>query len=221
MNSRAHRAYLPKRESYFHGARPEMLEFVPPAARRVVEFGCGAGAFSELIKRRGDAYVVGVEMMAGPAALASDRLDKVFQRDIEQGLEFLAGERFDCAVFLDVLEHLRSPWEVLTELQSYLVPGGTVVASIPNLRHYEVMKSLVLKKRFEYQDEGVMDRTHLRFFTRDDVLELFAATGFTVSRISGLKGRFPWKFRLLNRLAGGALSDMQFLQFAVAAVWAP
>ena len=221
MSNLSHLAYLSKRESYFHTDRSEMLEFVPVGARRVVEFGCGAGMFAERIKQRQNAYTVGVELVAGPAALAADRLDKVFQRDIEQGLAFLAGETFDCAVFLDVLEHLRSPWDVLIELKSYLAPGGTVIASIPNLRHFEVMKSLLLKKRFEYQDEGVMDRTHLRFFTRDDILQLFATTGFTVSRIAGLKGRFPWKFGLLDRLTGGALSDMKFLQFAVVATWIP
>jgi 2-polyprenyl-3-methyl-5-hydroxy-6-metoxy-1,4-benzoquinol methylase len=221
MSGRSHLAYLSKQESYFRTDRSEMLEFVPMEARRVVEFGCGAGMFAERIKQRQNAYTVGVELVARPAALAADRLDKVFQRDIEQGLEFLAGETFDCAVFLDVLEHLRSPWDVLTELKSYLAPGGAVIASIPNLRHFEVMKSLLLRRRFEYRDEGVLDRTHLRFFTREDILQLFATTGFTVNRIAGLKGRFPWKFKLLDRLTGGALSDMQFLQFAVVAAWIP
>ena len=79
------------------------------------------------------------------------------------------------------------------------------------------MKSLLLRKRFEYQDEGVMDRTHLRFFTCDDIAELFASTGYQVSRIEGIKGGFPWKFRLLDNLLLGRLRDMQYLQFAVVA----
>lgn len=214
-------AYEPKKKRYFETERPEMLDFVPRNAARIVEFGCGAGVFAQRIKERQGAYVVGVELMEEPARLAGERLDKVFRRDVEQGLQFLAGETFDCAVFLDVLEHLRAPWDVLEELKAYLAPGAVVVASIPNLRHYEVMKSLLLRRRFEYQDEGVMDRTHLRFFTRDDIVRLFETNGFAVQRIDGLKGHFPWKFALLNKLLGGVLADMRYLQFGVVATLAP
>jgi hypothetical protein len=79
------------------------------------------------------------------------------------------------------------------------------------------MKSLLLRKRFEYHDEGVMDRTHLRFFTCDDIAQLFAKAGYHVSCIEGIKGGFPWKFGLLNQLLLGRLDDMQYLQFAVVA----
>lgn len=137
---------------------------------------------------------------------------------LNRGVACLRGETFDYAIFLDVLEHLRAPWDILTELQNYLAPGATVIASIPNLRHFQLIKSLLLRKRFEYQGEGVMDRTHLRFFTCDDIAQLFASTAYSVSRMEGLiKGGFPWKFRMLNRLLLGALDDMQYLQFAVVA----
>lgn len=217
LMSELHTAYQSKRTGYFDTTRPEMLGFVPPDARRIVEFGCGAGTFAEQIKARQNSYIVGVELMPEPAARAVQRLDKVFQTNIEQGLDFLSGETFDCAIFLDVLEHLHAPWDVLAELKKYLAPGATVIASIPNLRYFEVMKSLLLRKRFDYQDEGVMDRTHLRFFTCDDIAHLFAAAGYSITRMEGLKGGFPWKFRLLNRLLLGRLDDMQYLQFAVVA----
>lgn len=212
-----HSAYQAKRTSYFETTRPEMLGFVPSDARRIVEFGCGAGVFSGQIKARQNSYVVGVELMPEPAAQAVGCLDKVHCADIEQGLDFLTGDAFDCAIFLDVLEHLRAPWDVLAKLKNHLAPDATVIASIPNLRHFEVMKSLLLRKRFEYQDEGVMDRTHLRFFTCDDIAHLFTKAGYHVSCIEGIKGGFPWKFGLLNKLLLGRLDDMQYLQFAVVA----
>lgn len=212
-----HSDYQSKRTGYFETTRPEMLRFVPTDARRIVEFGCGAGVFSGQIKARQNCHIVGVELMPEPAAQAVERLDKVHCADIENGLDFLAGETFDCAILLDVLEHLRTPWDALAELRNYLTPDATVIASIPNIRYFEVMKSLLLRKRFEYHDEGVMDRTHLRFFTCDDIAQLFAKAGYHVSCIEGIKGGFPWKFGLLNQLLLGRLDDMQYLQFAVVA----
>lgn len=210
--------YDQKRAGYFQSRRVEMLEFVPITANKIVEFGCGAGMFSEQIKERQNACVYGVDIMSEPLILARQKLDQVFQRDIENGLDFLRGEKFDCAIFIDVLEHLKSPWKVLSDLRNYLVEGGVVVASIPNVRHYEVIKSLILRKRFEYQDEGVMDRTHLRFFAKDDIIDLFQDCSYKVTKITGVQGGFPWKFGLLNKLFFDALSDMQFKQFGITAI---
>jgi 2-polyprenyl-3-methyl-5-hydroxy-6-metoxy-1,4-benzoquinol methylase len=210
-------SYTSKRAKYFQARRGEVLEFVPRSASNIVEFGCGAGVFSSQIKSRQKARVVGVELMPEPANQARAHLDHVFQCNIEHGLDFLAGESFDCAIFIDVLEHLASPWTALRELKKYMAPGGIVVASIPNIRYYEVVKMLLFERRFRYADEGVMDRTHLRFFTHDDIVDLFEGESYSVKRIQGLNGQFTWKIRLLNTLLLGALSDTEHKQFVVVA----
>jgi len=115
----------------------------------------------------------------------------------------------------DVLEHLPDPWTVLRQAHGLLNPGGVVVASIPNLRYFPVLKDLVLRGEFEYQRDGVLDRTHLRFFTRKSIGRLFEDTGYSVRAVEGLRGIvFPWKFGLLNRMLGRRFEDSRYLQFA-------
>lgn len=98
--------------------------------------------------------------------------------------EALPPRQFDAIVFNDVLEHLVDPWSALRESKSFLTDGGMVIASIPNVRHYSVIKPLVVSGRFEYQDAGLLDRTHLRFFTFTSSVDLFESTGFRVTHVS-------------------------------------
>lgn len=122
---------------------------------------------------------------------------------------------FDCLVCNDVLEHLRDPWATLATLRRYLVPGGYLVASLPNVRFSEVVKDLLFGKRWEYQERGVLDRTHLRFFTESSSRSLAESAGFTVLKTQGINGiRYSWKLGLLNFVLFGALSDMRYLEYA-------
>ena len=211
--------YEVKQASYFAHRRPEMAALVPAHVKRLLDIGCGEGAFGAgLLAKRPDLEIWGIEPTPSAQAAAS-RLTKVFHGGVEGVLAQLPDGYFDCITFNDVLEHLVDPWETLRALRPKIAPSGVVLASIPNLRHLPVMKSLVLKGDFEYMDEGVLDRTHLRFFTQQSMRRLLNESGYAVTRMQGLNWtRFPFALSLLNRLSSRSLEDMHYLQFAVEAI---
>lgn len=203
---------------YYEVARPEMLPFIPVEARHFLEIGCAAGSFGTLVKSTRDCVYVGVEPLEKAAHIARGVLDDVYISDVEHAPVHFRKAQFDCIVCNDVLEHLVDPWDVLDKYRYFLRPGGYVVASLPNVRYYKVLRDLVFKKRWEYMDWGVLDRTHLRFFTKMTMRKLFVSTGYKVERIEGINGhkntRLLW---LLNEITRGWSDDLRFQQFAVVA----
>src|SRR6266536_462068 len=128
---------------YYEQERPEILEAVPESAARILDVGCGSGRLGEQIKRRQGATVWGVEIVREAAEQAAKRLDRVWNSPVEVALGEIPDESLDCIITADVLEHLVDPWSVLAQLRRKLVAGGTVVASIPNVGHWEVIRDLV------------------------------------------------------------------------------
>lgn len=166
---------------YFHFARPEVAALVPLDARRVLDVGCGGGALGALLKRRPGVEVVGIETDPEAAAVARGRLDDVLVVDVEK-LDCLPvlPRSFDCIVFADVLEHLVDPERVVARLLPYLSETGTVVASIPNVRHQDVLLDLLVNGRWRYQPAGILDATHLRFFTLYEIAAMFDRLGLVM-----------------------------------------
>jgi SAM-dependent methyltransferase len=150
---------------------------------RVLEFGCGAGYFSQVLRNRLGASVVGVELDAEAARLASTYCNRVLVGDPEElDLEAeLGGECFDAIVFAEVLEHLRDPGSLLRRVRPFVADSGVVLASIPNVAHASVRLSL-LGGSFRYREQGLLDEDHLRFFTREGVLDLFESSGYLITR---------------------------------------
>lgn len=171
---------------YYECPRPELLPFIPLHARRVFDVGCGAGAFGWLLKRqRRNVEVTGLEMVEHAAAKARRVLDCVIVGSIEtMDLPFADGH-FDCIVCADVLEHLVEPATVLKKLARVLAPDGLVVISIPNVRYFAVIESLSLG-RWQYMDRGILDRTHLRFFTRPELEALIRDAGLELCELAPL-----------------------------------
>ncbi len=195
-----------------------MLDFVPAGVGRVLEVGCASGKFGSALKAQRNCEVWGIEMFPPAAEVAAQCLDKVLVLNVETGELPLPASYFDCVIYNDVLEHLREPWRHLCSIQAHLKPGGYVIASIPNIRHYKVVKDLFLKGEWRYQNDGILDRTHLRFFTKQSIREMFEDEGYRVERIEGINGEeFPWKFGVLNRLLRNSLDDMRYQQFACGA----
>jgi 2-polyprenyl-3-methyl-5-hydroxy-6-metoxy-1,4-benzoquinol methylase len=212
-------SYAAKTDNYFEDARPEMQLYIPASARRMLEVGCGNAAFAASVKRSRPMHVTAVEGYAPAAGAAQSRVDRLLSMPLEEALPVLADERFDCIVMNDVLEHLIDPWAALRQLRPLLTPAGVVVASIPNVRYFTVFKEYLLDGQWKYQRDGVMDRTHLRFFTRKSMVDLFQDSGYAMQSIVGINGMagFPFKFAVLNWLLRNALDDARFTQFACVA----
>jgi SAM-dependent methyltransferase len=176
-----------KDPGYFEFARPELLELIPTTARRVLEIGCGAGKLGEALKSRQEVEVVGIELEPLAAQAAAKRLDRVIVGDVERlKIDFPEGH-FDCLVCGDVLEHLRDPTEVLRRARRWLREGGVLVASIPNVRHHSVVTGL-LEGNWTYEPAGLLDDTHLRFFTLRDIQVLLDEAEFEVEKMPIVPG---------------------------------
>ena len=163
-----------------------LFQLLDSPPRRVLELGCAGGAFgAELMRRYPGASVVGIEAGQSAAQRAAARLERVVHCRLEDAdfgaLGFREGE-FDTVVAADVLEHLVNPWDLLVRLRPYLAPGAQVVASIPNVRNLTVISPLLLGGRFDYDERGLLDITHLRFFTLDGMKRMFAETGYAFER---------------------------------------
>jgi SAM-dependent methyltransferase len=168
-----------KPAGYYQHVRPEILIRVPPGAKRVLDIGCGTGALGAELLRRGADTVVGLEAVPEAAARAREVLTDVIAGDVEaQAWSFEPGS-FDCVVCADVLEHLRDPGALLSRVRPLIAPGGVLIASIPNVRHYSIFMMLAAG-RWTYMPEGLMDSTHLRFFTWLEIKDLAAGAGYEI-----------------------------------------
>jgi 2-polyprenyl-3-methyl-5-hydroxy-6-metoxy-1,4-benzoquinol methylase len=148
--------------------------------KRVLEVGCASGYVSRVLRDRG-CRVVGIEIDPEFASQAKEFCDDVIIGNAEDlDLESLLADRsFDVAVFGDVLEHMSDPLGILRRVRQWLVPDGYVVASLPNIAHGAVRLAL-LDGRFDYTPEGLLDETHLRFFTHGAIKDLFHEAGFAL-----------------------------------------
>jgi O-antigen biosynthesis protein len=145
--------------------------------KRVLELGCATGRVTEVLKQRG-CHVVAVEYSAAAAALAARFADQIVVGSLEDPalLATLTGP-YDVILAGDVLEHLRNPEDVLRTLKTTLAPGGCVIVSVPNIAHWSVRKEL-LRGRFNFTETGVMDRTHLRWFTQRTLRDMLERAGY-------------------------------------------
>lgn len=192
------------RAEYYGHERLEVVALVPKDAKYVVDVGCGAGGLGRALKReRPGVEVRGIEIVPEQAERAKKVLDDVRVGGAEEGMPS-HWPRPDCVIFADVLEHLVDPWTALRQWRDILGEGGTIVVSLPNVGHREVLGG-VLRGRWDYQEAGILDRTHLRFFTRATALELIESAGFRVVRFErALDGRGHSLRKLARKLGNGS-----------------
>lgn len=204
---------------YPDASRSEMLSSVPLTAHRVLDVGCASGGFGELLKRtRPYVQVDGVEPNPTAAALARQRLtvvhDGLFPNTIPRSV--FQG-KYDCVVLNDVIEHVTDPEPLLVAAREALRAGGVIVASIPNVRFAPVVYNLALRGRWDYQDQGVLDRTHMRFYTRRSMVQLFKDNGLEILRMRRLNVPGSNRAPRIAKAFETIVRDLSCPQFAIAA----
>ena len=209
---------------------PDLLKLIPPNCKRLIEIGCSSGALAREFKKNApDAHYFGVEIDPGYAALANRFCNQTATLNIENADDAFwdSVKDRDCWIFGDTLEHLQNPWLILRRIHEILPAGGVVVACIPNAQHWSLQARLSIGD-FRYESDGLMDKTHLRWFTRQTIVEMFTQSGFIIEegfpRIFDEPQRevFLPVIGEMARLAGAdpqmAIADALPLQYVIRAV---
>ena len=194
---------------YYGHARADILPLWPVPQARVLELGCGTGATLQMLRAGGlCSWAAGIEAHGPAAEAARAQVDLLMVGDAGAVVPDIAPASLDVLLCLDVIEHLVDPWAVLARLTPLLKPGGALIASIPNLRFYKVSLPLVVSGRWTYRDDGIMDRTHLRFFTWETIVHLVGSAGLAIDavRTTGLDGKR--NRQIWNALTFGRMRDL-------------
>jgi SAM-dependent methyltransferase len=167
-------------EEYYNRANPDLLSSIPAGVKRILEFGCGAGALGKAVRAsRSQVEYWGVEVSSEAARAARDHLSGVIEADADffDPLTKFEPASFDLLVYGDVLEHLRDPWETLRRHHALLASGGRVLACIPNVQYWTMLGHLI-RGSWQYGRDGLLDKSHLHFFDLNSIILLFENAGF-------------------------------------------
>ncbi len=181
---------------YYVADRKEIVEFLGGQGTSwasTLDIGCASGALGRELLRTGlTAACDGIELNAEAAAIARGHLRQVWSGSLEAVADRVPWQQYELVMMADVLEHLADPWEALLFLHRETAPGCRLMLSVPNVRHYKVVLPLLLKGEFRYTDQGIMDRTHLHFFTRGSLAEMLAECGWAIRgpMVPHMKSRF-------------------------------
>ncbi len=205
-----------KDSSYYQGVRSDLIALAPGIHGRVLEIGCAEGLTMEYLASRYNCSVAGLDYCENAIATARGKGYEVYKCNLnDEELPFSECE-FDFVLIGDVLEHLYDPWSVLAAIVRVLKDDGTILISIPNVKHYTLLKDLVLRDRWQYCESGLLDVTHIRFFTGEGVKQLISRSGLEVSVLAYniVQSRF---MKILNRLCFRRLHSFLVFHYLVAA----
>ena len=184
--------------------RHDLLSRIDPDARRILEFGCGEAPLGQALKARQPCRVVGIELDPDAAAIAATRIDAVHRGDARKVVAGL-DEQFDTIIGGDIVEHLDEPWSFLEALRHVAAPGATLLLSIPNLANASLVSDLV-RGRFDYVYMGLTCVGHLRFFTRQTIVDMLTIAGWSEVRLEAQDAvATPARDRLLTALAASGI----------------
>lgn len=201
---------------YYRHPRTEMAALLPARYTRVLEIGCGEGAFRREVTAPCEYW--GIEPIASAAAVASGHLNRVLVGTYQDVAAQLPERAFDLVICNDVIEHMTDHDAFFAGIQRHLAPDGRLVGSIPNVRYLRNLRDLLIHKDWHYRGSGILDATHLRFFTKKSLRRTLAAHGFEIEVLRGigplrLFSASPWAWgRLL--LVGLLGWDTRYRQIA-------
>lgn len=188
---------------------------MPTSVTTALDVGCATGDFGASVKKLKSAKVWGVEVRVKEGQEAQSKLDQVFIGPIEEHLNQLPDKYFDVIFFNDVLEHLIDPESTLLSLVPKLSPEGVFIVAIPNVRYFRNLRNLIIKKDWEYEDHGILDRTHLRFYTEKSMKTMFKRLNFDVLAFEGINPTSSVRPYIYHFLTLGIFGlDTRYLQFA-------
>jgi 2-polyprenyl-3-methyl-5-hydroxy-6-metoxy-1,4-benzoquinol methylase len=209
---------MTKPEIYYSNSRSEIVPFVPKEARTVLDIGCGKGHFLKQVRDTTGAETWGVETEKGMALEASSNADKIITGNVESIIDSIPDKYFDCIVFNDILEHIIYPENILINIKPKLSDIGIIVASIPNVRYISNLIELVIHKDWEYKEDGILDSTHMRFFTQKSMVRLFEKAQLKVIRQVGINELVSWKQSIFQAVTLGFFRDSKYLQIVCIAI---
>ena len=167
------------RRGYHDLPRPEILALIPAESKRVLDLGCGTGMIGKALKKRQQCHVTGIELNKEASEIAKGNIDLCICDNLNRYNPSLEHVKYDCIIFGDILEHLVSPWAVIQKFSSVLADNGVIIASIPNVSHPNVLWNLK-QGLFRYEPAGILDITHLRFFTKTSIFQMFYGAGLKI-----------------------------------------
>jgi 2-polyprenyl-3-methyl-5-hydroxy-6-metoxy-1,4-benzoquinol methylase len=213
------RLYDTKKLKYFSNARIDIEPLLPSSCGSVLDVGCGTGDTLRWLRESGrSTFGCGIEKTPEPAAYARAQIDELLEGDAEEIVQelLLTPRRYDVILCLDVLEHLADPWRMVMMLQELVAPSGVLIASIPNIRNLDAILPLIFRGNWEYAEEGILDATHLRFFTRNSAHKLMSSGRLQVVRIIPNMPKGRSKRALFNKITIGLLADFLTVQYLIA-----
>ncbi len=200
-------------ESYYELFRAEIFNLVPKSTKKFLDIGCGFGSLGAQVKEAYGSNTLGIEFNSDADTYLSRRLDKHFIADIETFDFSKLDSDFDCIVLADILEHLVDPWVTLSRVKSHLAASGIMIISIPNIRNLNVIGALIMKGEWSYQDSGILDRTHLRFFTRKSMISMFNNLNLEIVKQTKNLDRYKFPRNLLSFIPNLIVQDLRVSQF--------
>lgn len=202
--------------SYFSIIRNDLIKLIPENVKTILDIGCGFGATGNAIKKHFSGIkVIGIEINTDAANRAKELLDKVYIGDAETISPDIPEGSIDCIIFGDVLEHTREPLLVLQKFSTFLTDEGFIIASIPNIRNIKPLFKIIFDK-FEYEDYGILDRTHLRFFTLHTIIKMFDEAKLNIISVKKKYG-MGTKYKLIRIFTFGLISQFTIEQFLILA----
>ena len=203
-------------DSYYNQEKKFLLPFIPDGPNVVMDLGCASGKLGRILLEQKKAIeLIGVEIFEPAAKEAIKFYKTVHIGDIEE-LNMDYNNYFDLVICGDVLEHLKEPFEVIKKIHSWLKTGGRIICSVPNVRYWRIWKDLIFQGNWEYTKEGILDQTHLRFFTSRSFKKMLSDASFVIE-YEDMRIAIGPKQQAFNRLTFGVFKEFLGIQMLISA----